>query len=335
MEAFWIWTKAKVNSIDMFSKPVSLTYQGREKFTTFLGGILSVLLTIGFVSYGMQLSIQMLTRSATSKAKNSIERDQILVSDYYNFSHEDLAFAVFIATDDSFVPFVDPSYFNVTVAQLSYSYDFKSGALNADLKEESMAICRENFPLLDHKLDDFRNFFSQISYCSTQTDFSFGGSVFFNTLKTVQIKVRRCVNETSVICKSKEEIEAKARDLTVTFIVSSKYFDFDDFETPIKRVVDDQFIFKMSSGLKKFSELYVKRSTVALSDSLLPLGEDKEDSFLTIDNYQKDQETRDMSDPIFIDLEIRQDLVVDSYERRVYSIPDFSENLENSLNFFQ
>mmetsp|Transcript_32871 Transcript_32871/g.32218 ORF Transcript_32871/g.32218 Transcript_32871/m.32218 type:complete len:117 (+) Transcript_32871:142-492(+) len=116
------------------------------------------------MTYGIQLSIRMFTRSATSKAKNSIERDQILVSDYYDFGHEDLAFAVFIATDDSFTPFVDPSYFNVTIAQLSYSYDFKSGALSADLKEEAMAICKENFPLLDKKLEEFRAFFSQISY---------------------------------------------------------------------------------------------------------------------------------------------------------------------------
>mmetsp|Transcript_32871 Transcript_32871/g.32219 ORF Transcript_32871/g.32219 Transcript_32871/m.32219 type:complete len:116 (+) Transcript_32871:730-1077(+) len=83
----------------------------------------------------------------------------------------------------------------------------------------------------------------------------------------------------------------------------------------------------MSSGLKKYSELYVKRSTVTLSDDLLPFGNDKEDSFLTIDNYQKDQETRDITDPIFIDLEIRQDSIVDSYERRVYSILDLSGQL--------
>ncbi|CAI2363435.1 unnamed protein product [Moneuplotes crassus] len=124
------------------------------------------------------------------------------------------------------------------------------------------------------------------------------------------------------ICKPISEIEAKARDIDGIIIVSSKYFDLDDYDTPIKKIIDDQFYFRMSSGMRKYGVLNVKKSVVSLSDSIFPFSSETKQSFLSIDDYQQDGKITYQGDPLLMDFEFRQDPIVDSYERRVYSILD-------------
>ncbi|CAI2363423.1 unnamed protein product [Moneuplotes crassus] len=323
MNKFLKCANSKVNAIDMFSKPVSLTYQKKEKFTTFFGGIVTGMLILGLIAYGIQLSIQMFTRSATSMSKNVIKRDQILVSDYYNLGDEELKFAVYMVDDNTANGFTDPTYFNLSAYQFNYSNDFNSSTFTYNTTEVEMDICGDNFQKASKSINGFRKYFKKSTYCPVSPNFIVGGSNLSNEMKAVRIVVKKCVNGTStIVCKPNSEIEAKARDIDVTVIVSSKYFDFDDYDTPIKQIIDDKFYFRMSSGMRKYGRLYVKRSTVSLSDSIFPFSSEKQQSFLSIDDYQQDGETRDDTDPFLMNFEFRQDPTVDSYERRVYSILD-------------
>ncbi|CAI2363146.1 unnamed protein product [Moneuplotes crassus] len=327
MDNFWIWSKRQVNSIDMFSKPISLTFQGKHNFASFFGGVVTMGLMAFLLIYGIFLSIQMFTRSATNKSKNSIKRDQISVSDYYDFGYDDLSFAILMEDEINYTPFIDPTYLNMSTILLEYSFDLTTGYFSRKEVEENMHVCNENFPKVNDELTAFRQFFMSTSYCPVQTNFSVGGSIFFNTYKTVRVIIKKCVNGTSVVCKPNTEIEAKLKDLRANFMISSKYFDFEDYDNPIKRVVDDKFSFRLSSGLKKFISLYVKKSTISLSDSILPFGAEIQDSFYSIEDNQEDAQTREIDDQILIDFEISQDSIVDSYERRVYSILDLSGQL--------
>ncbi|CAI2362675.1 unnamed protein product [Moneuplotes crassus] len=322
MDKFWKWTNMKVNTIDMFSKPVSLTYQKKEKFTTFFGGMITGILILGLIAYGIQLSIQMFTRSATSMSKNVIKRDQILVTDYYNLGDEELKFAVYVVDDNKVSGFTDPTYFNLSAYQFDYSGDFESSSLAFNITEVGMDICGENFPRASEEINEFRKYISNFTYCPVSSNFSVGGSLLLNQVKLVKVQIKKCINGTSIICKPDSEIEAKARNIDVTIIVSSKYLDFDDYDTPIKQIIDDKFYFRMSSGMRKYGRLDVKKSTVSLSDSIFPFSPEKQQSFLSIDNYRQDGEMRYDGDPLLMDFEFRQDPTVDSYERRVYSILD-------------
>ena len=40
-----------VRGLDFFAVPVSLTYKGKKKFSTMVGGICSLVLILGFVAY--------------------------------------------------------------------------------------------------------------------------------------------------------------------------------------------------------------------------------------------------------------------------------------------
>ena len=40
-----------VSKLDLFALPVSLTYKGQRSFTTFGGGLLSILVVVAFLAY--------------------------------------------------------------------------------------------------------------------------------------------------------------------------------------------------------------------------------------------------------------------------------------------
>ena len=42
-----------VQAMDMFASPVSLTFNGRKRFTTLIGGCFSIVLLCGFIIYAV------------------------------------------------------------------------------------------------------------------------------------------------------------------------------------------------------------------------------------------------------------------------------------------
>ena len=50
------------------------------------------------------------------------------------------------------------------------------------------------------------------------------------------MSVKKCVNGTSVICKTGAKIEEYTKKASLLFGSGKNYFDFDDYDTPIKQV---------------------------------------------------------------------------------------------------
>jgi hypothetical protein len=53
------WVRMKITSNDLFSRKITLTYEGKESFKTFCGGITSVILLLLLGVYAMYLTIIM------------------------------------------------------------------------------------------------------------------------------------------------------------------------------------------------------------------------------------------------------------------------------------
>jgi hypothetical protein len=51
----------------------------------------------------------------------------------------------------------------------------------------------------------------------------------------------------------------------------NNFFDFTDFENPIKSFIEDRIYFPIEPHTKKLCEFFVKRAHTELYDSLVPL----------------------------------------------------------------
>lgn len=110
-------------------------------------------------------------------------------------------------------------------------------------------------------------------------------------------------------------------------ITGMKYFDFDDYDTPIKGVYEDRIFHRLTPTMQKYLRIFLRKSDVTLTDSILPFAGQSHSEFYSVGNTIQDFGNDPTDDGIFFQLQLMQDPILDSYERRVYSILDFSGQL--------
>ncbi|CAI2361782.1 unnamed protein product [Moneuplotes crassus] len=315
--------KNMVKSIDLFPRPISLTYQGKENFKSLYGGIVSTFLIALLISYGILIAIPMLKHTASSKAKNHVLRDQSSEVDKYQTTEKDFSFVVQIVNSETRIALTDPSYFNISISQSDFSFNKTIAQFQETNIEKEISICGEKFPKVNEYIDETSSILKGISYCPHDYDFLVAGDVFASVSQSIKITVSRCVNGTSIICKSMKEINEKASLMSVNVLFISQYFDSDNYKTPIKSFLDNRYSLKMAAGFKKTSNLFLRKSKTSRTDSIFPFAGDGEDEFYSVGNSQFDFGVEQESENILAKYTIYQDRVQDVYERRVYSLLDF------------
>ena len=46
--------------------------------------------------------------------------------------------------------------------------------------------------------------------------------------------------------------------MTIDMVVANTYFDFDDYDDPVKSYIDDRFLFNLLPGFKKQNMVYIQ-----------------------------------------------------------------------------
>mmetsp|Transcript_26240 Transcript_26240/g.23225 ORF Transcript_26240/g.23225 Transcript_26240/m.23225 type:complete len:138 (+) Transcript_26240:1-414(+) len=111
------WSKSVVESSDMFSKPISLTYKRKSNFQTLYGGFVSLFIVFFMLSYGIRLSVQMFQRGATDKSTSSVINGSVSNPIDYYTGLNNFSLAVFIENDITGEQLYDPTYLNLTFIQ--------------------------------------------------------------------------------------------------------------------------------------------------------------------------------------------------------------------------
>ena len=106
--------------------------------------------------------------------------------------------------------------------------------------------------------------------------------------------------------------------------VINSYFDFEDYDQPIKTYIDDRFFFSLMTSITRNFLAYVKTNEAETLDDFLnysPQG--KESSFISIDRISQDiQESETIVSVRFV-----KDPQTDSYDRSVFSLLDALGNI--------
>ena len=142
--------------------------------------------------------------------------------------------------------------------------------------------------------------------------------------KYIQIELEKWQNSTksSVVWKSPSEINDVVLKTKVLFGLIQKYFDSDDYETPIKRIFDSRFSYQLLTKLHKKSSLFIKRTNIALYDNIWNPDAKVDYSYYSAESYKDDFEVIETTENNLLTLYLVQDSTSESFERRVYTVMD-------------
>ena len=122
--------------------------------------------------------------------------------------------------------------------------------------------------------------------------------------------------------KSKNQTDEFLDGLVLKMAMVNNYYDFDDYNQPIKTFFDDQFYYQFVPGFSKSVDIYIMQNSIDQEDNMFRYQpENIEDSFLSIETvYEKFYYEPKNNDVMSITL--YKDQKSYNYERSVFSILD-------------
>ena len=122
----------KVKSRDMYGQPIALNFKGEESINTFIGGVISIFLTLLFTYYFFTEFLIMVNRDNTSINTNLLQRNWETDTSSYNLAKLNFAVGLKFADDNGDTTLAyDQSYFTLNFKKSSYRRDGYAGNMTS------------------------------------------------------------------------------------------------------------------------------------------------------------------------------------------------------------
>ena len=95
------------------------------------------------------------------------------------------------------------------------------------------------------------------------------GNKFSDSLTYFELKFRRCSGTDSKgnVCKSDSVIDTELNKATLAIAAVNTYYDFEDYNSPIKTYLDDRFYYDFLAGYNKENTIYIQENTSEQKDA--------------------------------------------------------------------
>ena len=180
------WTKEKVKCLDSFSQPIQLSYKGDTKYSTFMGGVSTIIILMIMLIYSISLLIALVERSETRKSKNTIVNDLSSSPPIYNIDEHNFGLAHLFREQD--VPFNDESYVNVRYYQVTQT--LVSGNTIYNRTEYDHTYCYDDFPFSDQEYMIKTGLINHAQCPETQS-YEIYGTTISEVYKYLEVRVRK------------------------------------------------------------------------------------------------------------------------------------------------
>ena len=317
---------------DIYARDLTLTFQGDDKHTTYVGATLTISIILFMLIYAaFQLEVMFKRQRTTVNVKN-IHQD--LTLNYDNISLYDLGFdfAVQLGSRGNYA--YDETYFKLEIINVNSWWETNSDGVAKRFKTKNY---------LDlHTWTDFKGTPEEISRLGINTtyfwpkekDFSIGGAFSSPNYRYVQINLYKWQNGTSVIWKPQDEIDQYLGDARLSFAYRNFYFDSDDYVEPVKSYIDDKVWFKVMPDRLKNTDVLFRKNYVKLQDKYFQVTGEQEEFFMSIPSKLDFFDTIEDSGQL-VGVYFRMDNIVDTYERQVYSSGDLLAQVGGIYSFLR
>jgi len=248
-------------------------------------------------------------------------------------------FVSYYITKD-FIPFDDPTYFDIEVNQFMFKVD-SNGQSNVSYISLDKVNCSIYYNYF--KINNFEKEFLQnnlhTGLCfdnSKYKELVIGGKFGTEYFSNIHYSLKKCTNKTNVnnntlsnnkqqlICKSSEEIDLKLKGGYFELFYFNKNINLKNFYSPINDYLDNYFIL-LDPQTTKFVDLYFKTINLITDAGLIfetPFSQDS----LMFDYYREQIETSINSD-VVIDLYVNSSNNIIIYTRTYQKFQEFAASI--------
>lgn len=269
---------------DYFKQPVKLMFNKQEKVSTTIGFIFSVIIFSVSIALAISMGADIYNRTNPNVAYTTTTLEEVPI---FNMTQGNLRF-IALMQDPNGIPFHDPRYFTLNIL-LYQNIRFSNSTVSTTktpFKQVNCSIHYEYFNITNSTKDYDSNRLGE-GYCFDPTSLSIGGSYLENYFANINYQVFKCVNSTANnnTCKPLNEINTKLYNSKFQMYYFDAYVDTNNYSNPIISYFNNYFI-KIDSGMYKYSNLYLKKTTVDTDDGLIFESKNK-DIHLTTDYFRE------------------------------------------------
>ncbi|CDW89563.1 UNKNOWN [Stylonychia lemnae] len=325
--------------IDIYGKPISLTYGGREQFKTTFGGSVSFLVVLLFLSVTFYKLNDMVNKNLTVVKKNTL----VSISNSYtppeDLSKKHITFAFMLSNIRASEVFDDKRHgqFHLTQVEVEIKQNLEDGTfyrefINSDVPISNCEIGRNFFY---PNIEEVTQYNTQNYFCPDWQNLTIQGSWYSPVFKYVQLTYQRCDNQN---CSDEEEFQQWFQGKWIQQIIISSYFNIGDYDEPVKYFLDDSYQ-AVEYGRTTYNNVFFKKNELKLSDNLIGFFNDLIQQYfyqMSVNKVFYSSDTGGVAKGIYYRQDVKLDKEYDVYERQVYSISSLLQyvgGIYNSLFF--
>jgi hypothetical protein len=317
------------HNIDYFSCPVQITFNDREKYSTILGKILSIII------YCVTLALIVSSWSSLFNRQNPKTSTTITykkISPLMNLTELNSIYIALFQTSD-FLPFNDPSYLSFET-NLFEVKRFENGSASfsyVPLKTKNCSDYREIFKAKGFEKDYDGNYLDQgVCIDLKARDIVLGGNFASNYFSNFVYNLKKCVNSTdsNIICKPQEDIDKKIKGGFFQFFYFDNFVDLNNYSKVFTEYLIHYYIV-LDPKSSKFVDAYFKYVNVS-SDIGLIFEEKKYLSAVSYD-YNKEQIDTSSTDNLVIKFYVNSSNNYVSYTRIYTKFQEFAATIGGLL----
>eukprot|EP00347_Sterkiella_histriomuscorum_P017061 403350812 len=326
--------KQLLREVDIYAKPVQLTYKGSEKFKSTFGGVVSLGVVMFFMSVFIYKLNDLFLRNQTQIKKNTL----VSISNQYSppevISNKNITFAFMVSDFFGEGDYDDPYYGEILLRQNIINIiqkpdgTFSREFIDLDIPYSKCELGRNFFY---QNKEEIKNYGIEKFYCPDWKNLTLQGNWYSPQYKVLSLGFRRCRGNN---CATEEEFKAWISKITMQEIIISSYFDVKDFENPVHYFLDDLYL-PFQYGRAVVSNNYIRRNKLELHDDLFGIFNNQKDQYF----YQKSDRVYFTADPedgpgegIVFYQSFYLDKNYDVYERRVYSFSGVLQDIGGIYN---
>ena len=190
-----------------------------------------------------------------------------------------------------------------------------------------------DLPGIDQKVFQRANFSNYL--CLKTNDYYLKSDQNGDQSSYITIFVSEWSNSTfsSIICKTEEEIDNFMGSLFVNIATISGYFDFDDYQQPIKTYLNDYEQVYLNSAYYQQYDFKIKQNKALISDNLIFSNGFDNKHFYTVETPRYRLFNNDLSANLVMTINLRLSRESEQYERIVYTFFDLFGYLGGLFDF--
>ncbi|CAI2385568.1 unnamed protein product [Moneuplotes crassus] len=316
-----------LRTFDIYGKNIVLTYNGEDKYTTLIGGVTSILVSLIILTYGTYLALLLINKDNTRFARASLLNDLYSNTDLHKpaahsyeidtgHSQFDLAFK-FEAGDINLAN--DPSAFVLTINHVMQEWVTENGIRTTKRTYTNIEFQKCGSTHLNYKdLDEIYRLGIDDYYCFKNKNYSIGGSYYSEKYSYLEMKLRKCTGDSSN-CRNDTELVDLIKKSRFSIAIVNAIVNLKDYKNPIQHMIDDGLYWELIPNFRKKTDIFLRKNEASFEDNYVQLGFPQEAEFYqvaeTTDRLESESTEGDM-----LSIYLRIDKITDIYERQIYSI---------------